>query len=357
MADTTVVSTADANMVDYPLWLQVTGGDPAISYSGAEVRAVAESLYPQEGLVHDPLGFKITQRAAGANFSVDISAGRAVVKGDSTSNQGSFLLASTGIVNLTTPTAPASGLRVHRVIAEVLDKQASGSAYGWQFRLQEDTGSGTPALPASALDLGRVSIAAAQSSITNTNIANVVKWASPFVTGANPVVGEYGLAAGAPVAAVYQTASQNISNGSTWQNVTFGAAERNPMNAWSVSLPDRFVCPIAGSYLINGGVCLDTLSSNTNPTSASHVGYSLGARSTVAASATPTTGVAVRGSSNYSLFTQLANISTVDVRPRVVYCSRGDVIRIQVLQNWTGTMSTHVSFDDAVSFMDVTFLG
>lgn len=350
MADTTVVSTADANMVDYPLWLQAVAPDSAITYAGTDQRALHESLYPQEGLVYSPLGFKITQRGAGANYSVDIAAGRAVIKGDSTSGQGTFLVVSNGTVNLTTPAAPGSGLRVHRVIAEILDKQAAGSAYGWQFHLQEDTGSGTPALPVSALDLGRVSIAAAQSSVTNVNIANVSKWASPFLTGTTPVVGEYGLAAGGPIAALYQTGSQNISNGSTWQNLTFGASERDPMDCWTASSPSDFVCPIAGSYLVNGGFCLDTLASNTNPTSASHVGYSMGARSTV-------NGTAIRGSANYSLFSQFAQVSTVDARSRVVYCSRGDIIRIQGAQNWTGTMTTHVSFDDAVSFMDVTFLG
>lgn len=344
-------------MTDYPLWLQATGGDAAIPYGGSDDRSLIKAMYGQRGLLFDPNGFKLTQRGAGANYSVDIAPGAAVIGGDSVSNQGSFLVVSSGTVNLPTPSAPASGTRVHRVCAEILDKQSAGSAYGWQFHLQEDTGSGTPGIPASALDIGRVYISAGQGSVTNTNMSNVTKWASPFVTGASPVAGEYGLAAGGPIAAVYQTTSQSI-NHDFWTDLTFQAAERNPLNAWNASLPSRFTCPIAGSYLVNGGFCLGTFTSNTSPTSASHVGYASGARITVASVATPTSGVEAKGSANFSLFTQWAGvISTVDVRPRVVYCNRGDVIRIQGIHNWVDTAGTNVSYDDSRSFMDVTFLG
>jgi hypothetical protein len=175
MADIVIASTANASMSDYPLWLQATGGDPGIAYPAAEFRQLIDKV-AREG-VCGLTDFQVKQRAAGANLTVDFSAGSAFIAGDSVARQGKFLVDSTGVVNSgTNLTVPGSGTRTHRAIARVLDKQAAGSAYGWTFEILEDTGSGMPALPASAVDLASIAVPTGSASITNSMIRDRRPW-------------------------------------------------------------------------------------------------------------------------------------------------------------------------------------
>lgn len=174
MADTFANSydSSQPNMLPYPLYLQAVGGDAAINYAAADFRELITAIWPQSGGIRAS-DFVVSQRAAGANFSVDISAGRGVVLGTSVPEQGCALVRATGVVNLTTPSAPGSGSpRVHRIVVELLDKQAAGSLYGWRYHLLEDTGSGEPAAPASSFTIASVGISVGQVSVTNANIGN-----------------------------------------------------------------------------------------------------------------------------------------------------------------------------------------
>lgn len=186
MANTVVVSTADASMDDLPLFMQAASGDAAISYSAQAWRTELDALFAAEGALNPDGGaFKVSQRAAGANFSVDVASGRAVITGDNIANQGKYIVRSVGVVNVVTPTAPASGTRVHRIIARVRDKQAVGSGtYDWTIELLEDTGTGTPVEPPSAITLALVSIAAGQASVQNSHITDQ---RTPAFTAASPV--------------------------------------------------------------------------------------------------------------------------------------------------------------------------
>jgi hypothetical protein len=179
MADILVLSTANAVMSDYPLLLQASGGDAAISYTGPDFRQLID-VVTQAGVC--TMGaFRVTQRGAGANLSVDIAAGQAVVTGTSVTRQGKFVCDSTGTVNMATITVPGTGTRTHRVILRARDKQASGTAYGWSLEVLEDTGSGMPALPASAIDLASISVAAGTGSITNAMITDRRSYACPSI--------------------------------------------------------------------------------------------------------------------------------------------------------------------------------
>lgn len=173
MADTFANSydASQPNMVPYPLYLQAVGGDAAITYAAQDFRELVSAIWPNSGQLRAS-DFLVSQRGAGANFSVDISAGRSPVWGTSSPEQCAALVRSTGVVNLPTPSAPGSGAaRVHRVVVELLDKQAAGTLYGWRFHLLEDTGSGTPAAPASSFTIAFVSIAVGQGSVTSANIS------------------------------------------------------------------------------------------------------------------------------------------------------------------------------------------
>jgi hypothetical protein len=160
-----------------PIYMQHTGGDPAISYSGQDLRDFLAFMVRNEGILRPDVaaaGLKVTQRGAGANFSVDMAAGRAAVQGDDVADQGVYLIRSTATENVVTPTAPGSGTRVHRMVAQIRDKTHNGAwtVYDWVPLLLEDTGSGTPAVPNSALPLARISIAAGQANVSNANITD-----------------------------------------------------------------------------------------------------------------------------------------------------------------------------------------
>jgi hypothetical protein len=161
-------------MAKYPLWLQATGGDPAINYAGADDRELIDAIWPYQGVINAD-GWVCQTRGAGANFSVDITAGRGIINGTTSATQGKFLAKTTGTVNLLTPSAPTSGSpRMHKVVAEILDKQAAGTLYGWQFHLIEDTIGGTlPATPASAIALAMVQESVGQVSNASSNIQDL----------------------------------------------------------------------------------------------------------------------------------------------------------------------------------------
>lgn len=155
-----------------PIWMQAGGGDSTFEYSAQEVRAFLSAITAQEGVYW---GLDVTQRGAGANFSVDIAAGEAVIAGDDVSQQGHYVVYNTaGAYNVTVPAAPVSGSRTHRVIAQVMDKLHEGTwtDYEWDVILQEDTGSGTPALPDSAIPLAEIAVTSATVSITSANITD-----------------------------------------------------------------------------------------------------------------------------------------------------------------------------------------
>lgn len=181
MSDTIIVSTSSADMVDYPLAIQAAGADPEIEYGAQEhFRQFLDALTLTGGGRVKFGEFKLVQRAAGANFSVDLSAGYYVISGTTspTTVQGKYLVHTTAVINIATPSAPASGTRVHRIVAQVNDKAVDGgSSYGWRIWLMEDTGSGTPAVPANARNIGTVSISAGQPNVLNANITDGQEYA------------------------------------------------------------------------------------------------------------------------------------------------------------------------------------
>jgi hypothetical protein len=161
-----------------PLFMQAAGGDPTFDYSALDVRALLGMLLRTSGILHALTpgtgALQVTQRGAGANFSVDVAAGAAVISGGDVAGQGMYAVESTATENLAIPSPPVSGTRVHRVIARVKDKLHSGSwtTYEWTLELLPDVGSGTPATPASAISLATVSVAVGQASVLNANITD-----------------------------------------------------------------------------------------------------------------------------------------------------------------------------------------
>jgi hypothetical protein len=187
-----------------PLWMQAGGGDATFSYDAIDWRRILGMIFNVEGIGNSsPTDLKVSQRGAGANFSVDIAAGFAIVQGDDVSGQGYYLIYNDATVNVAVPSPPGSGTQVHRVVAQIRDKLHNGtySTYDADFEVLADIGSGTPATPASALSLATVSVASGQSSVTNANVtdtrgravatAGIARWiGSDAGRPPNPVDGE-----------------------------------------------------------------------------------------------------------------------------------------------------------------------
>lgn len=158
------------------LWMQPGGGDSDIEYAAVDDRALIQGLFHDEGVKDTLAGhLKVTQRAEGPNFSVDVAPGVGFVLGDDVSGQGMYMIGSDATENVEVPAPPGSGSRTHRVVAQVMDKlhnSGDWSTYEWEPVLLEDEGSGTPDVPDSAISLATVAVAAGQVSVTNEHITD-----------------------------------------------------------------------------------------------------------------------------------------------------------------------------------------
>jgi hypothetical protein len=156
-----------------PWAMQPAVADADLTYTAQELRMFGTGLARiRTNQILTQADFQVTQRGAGANFSVDVAAGIAGVVGDDITNQGLYICWNDATVNVATPSAPGSGTRIHRLVLQVRDKQSNGTytTYDAILSVLQDTGSGTPAEPNSALTLALITIASGQSSVTNANI-------------------------------------------------------------------------------------------------------------------------------------------------------------------------------------------
>lgn len=170
------------------------------SYEARLDRQLLANIYT-EGVLGST-SFAVTQRAAGANFTVDVAAGVAVVQGDDQANQGKYMCISTAVESVTIPAAPGSNSRYDLIIIDVNDPTAGGGAGdNFTVRVVQGSAAATPAVPAlpdSALLLATIGpIATATASITNSLIADgraVARLAHPVVDSA--AIADLGIATG-----------------------------------------------------------------------------------------------------------------------------------------------------------------
>jgi hypothetical protein len=149
---------------DAPAWMQ-NGVYPA-----RLDRQVIDAIW-SEGVLS---GLDVSPRSEGANFSVDVAIGRAVITGDDQSGQGSYLVSlSGGKVNVPLSVPDSLG-RIDLVVCKVNDSQAGGPAgdNGTVYAVKGTPASTptVPTLPTSAVELARVTVAASAVSITAPNI-------------------------------------------------------------------------------------------------------------------------------------------------------------------------------------------
>jgi hypothetical protein len=145
-----------------PLWQQ------PLDYAAVEDRQLIAAAIGDAGVVGAP-SLAVTQRAAGANMTVDVAPGRAVIAGVA----GSYHVWSDDVENLAIAAAPSSGNgRIDLVYAQVRDAQAtgSGSHQDWILGVVTGTPSGSPTaptLPTHSIELARITLTDATTSITD----------------------------------------------------------------------------------------------------------------------------------------------------------------------------------------------
>lgn len=147
-----------------------------IQYSATDMRQL---LYATQGVI-DAGSWLVTQRAEGANLSVDVSAGRGVIAGTDLTNQGNYLPSTTGVVNVATPLpVPTSGnSRIDSIIAQVLDADQNGGGSNlFQITVVKGTAAATgsqvaPTLPATCMLLANVLVGPSAATISSGNITD-----------------------------------------------------------------------------------------------------------------------------------------------------------------------------------------
>ena len=146
--------------LETPKWLQ------AGVYSARLDRHVIEELFRRQNRVIR--GLQITQRAAGANFTVDISAGSAVVIGTTQADQGGYVVRNTAVFSLAVPVTPAAA-RTDSIYLSINDPNAGGPAGDNAAFVYVVSGAQAPT---DSLLLATVARAPAESAILNAAIVD-----------------------------------------------------------------------------------------------------------------------------------------------------------------------------------------
>ena len=120
--------------------------------------------------------FRVVQRSAGANMSVDVAAGYAWIRGTESAHQGAYHVYNDGTVNLSVAASDATNPRIDLVIAKVQDAFYSGATRTASVTIVTGTPAASPTdptLPANALVLARVRVPATSTSVVTANITDV----------------------------------------------------------------------------------------------------------------------------------------------------------------------------------------
>lgn len=149
----------------------------ANTYDAGRLRQFTAEVFDVEGVIRPAAGaLLVAPRAAGANMSVDVSAGACVVAGDDEANQGSYYCLSTAVENRPIGAAPGADSRIDLVVARVRDASVTGGVSSdWEIEVIPGAVAVSPvepALPASAIRLGAVLVAAGTVSIDAAKITD-----------------------------------------------------------------------------------------------------------------------------------------------------------------------------------------
>lgn len=151
-------------------------------YSGDELGLPYRDIMG-EGVVDALSGNLLVTQTGTPGLSVNIAPGAAWIKGDTdTANQPTYRVRNDATVNLGITPDPTNP-RIVLVVAKINDQTLTGSGRNWQLSAIHGTPAGSPvapALPASAIPLASILVAANDTSITTGEITDL---RSPAIAG------------------------------------------------------------------------------------------------------------------------------------------------------------------------------
>ena len=146
---------------EVPIWLQ--GG----TYPARLDRYFVQEVMRGQNRVFR--GLLVSQRAAGSNFTIDVSPGAFALLGTSQADQGMYFARSTAIENVAVPATPGAP-RTDTVVVHVNDPNALGAAgNNWTIEVI----AGGSALPTNSLALATIARTASEPSILAAAITDV----------------------------------------------------------------------------------------------------------------------------------------------------------------------------------------
>jgi hypothetical protein len=159
-------------VIETPLYMQTK------TYTARQDRFLADLLLT-EGVTDRAAGaVRVSPRASGANLSVDVAAGDAVVDGDDFALQGAYTVRVTASENVAIPAPPSTGARIDLVVLRVYDSTSAGgdpALDGARLEVVEGVAATTPnapAAPKTAILLAEVRVAAGVTSIVDADITD-----------------------------------------------------------------------------------------------------------------------------------------------------------------------------------------
>lgn len=209
------------------------------TYSAALDREVIRAESKYKWGVYGSGDLKVTQRAAGANYSVDIAMGRVLVpESTSTDSLGwrSYLCGlSGGAENYVLGNPPVSNSRYDIVYASVRDSTVSGGSDDWVFSHTEGTAAASPtipALPVQATLLAVILRTAGEASILNAAITDKRDFAGPR----------------AETRMVRTSVTSQPASTTVIQSFTGGTEVEDTLGMWDSGDPTKFTATIRGRY-------------------------------------------------------------------------------------------------------------
>jgi len=142
------------------------------THPAQNVRRMFASLTKDDEGVAAASEMAVTEKAT-ANMSVDISAGRAWIKGTEDSFQGTYFVESQSVTNVAVTASDATNPRIDLVVAMVEDTDYSTVTDVWTLEVVAGTPASSPSAPsqpASSLLLATVEVAALATTIVTANI-------------------------------------------------------------------------------------------------------------------------------------------------------------------------------------------
>lgn len=158
------------------LWMQ-----NRTDHTAEQERSLIHGLYLGKEGVMGQDDFKVVERAAGVNMSVDVGPGRATVVGDDNAAQGSYAVWNDAAKNVTLAAAHATNGRKDIIVARIKDAFYSGVSNTFTLEVitgtpagaADGSGASDPAIPNNCLPLARVTVVATATSIANAKITDL----------------------------------------------------------------------------------------------------------------------------------------------------------------------------------------